>query len=702
MQHRRLRFLAPLVAVVLAALSASAQERFTVPDFITLPRVSQVAVSPDLTKLAWTCSVRDLKDDKNHRQIHLAYLVSGSDLTPCVLTREPGDSWEPIWVPGGEGLAFTSTRGGKAELWLNRFDGADPERLVESPISSALFSPDGTRIAFLAPPTKDPKRPGYGKDPEIRTTLEDPTRWPQLWLHERATGKRRQLTDGSAYIYDFDWHPDGKRLAFTFDPNGSEGVTEDHALGLIELDGTVRVLGEGPVKHIGPRFSPDGKRLAYYRDRSEPFDVYLTTKDIWVLDLGGERAPQNLTREWPGTASGRLASLADGSLHWSPDGAYLWFVGAERSNLNVYRVRADGGSAVEPITRVDGEIGGLSFGPALKLMAFSWTDFARPGDLFVAPAAPAAAGFTPVQITRVRDEVVKYGLRLPERRVWKSGDGTEVEGFLFLPRGFEKGKPVPVLFDAHGGPASRWGNSYSYRYMWHVLADHGFGSLLVNPRGSTGYGEKFQQGNFQGFGLGDFEDVMAGVDDLIGAGITAEDRIGMTGYSYGGYLTNAAISRTSRFKAAVSIAGGFNFVSAMAQNNPILPRAYYRPLESAEAMQRLFDHSPVARLNRITTPTLIIHGKEDTAVHPMQAIEMFQCLQMLGVPSKLILYPGEAHGINRPSHHRHYLEESIRWFQQYLPGWREAGGVELAAPPPKGESGAAGDSVHTGTASRRP
>jgi dipeptidyl aminopeptidase/acylaminoacyl peptidase len=681
MRNRLLSLCAPLTALLLAGLAARAQERFSVKDYLSLPRVSQGAISPDAKRLAWTRTVRDLKADKFLRQVHLADLSTGESRP---LTREPGNAWGPIWVPGGEGLAFYSTRGRKTELWLNRLDGADPERLVASPVSGALFSPDGSRIAFLAPPKTDPKRPGFGKDPEIRTSIEDPTEWPQLWVYERANGKRRQLTDGSAYVYDFDWHPDGRRLAFTFDPRGSEDLTEDHSLGLIDLEGKVVVLGEGPVKHVGPSFSPDGRRLAYYRDRSERFDVYLTVKDIWVRDLEGEGRPLNLTREWGGTPSGRLASGADGPLHWSPDGTHLWFVGAERANLNAYRVRADGRGKVEAVTRVDGEIGDLSFDRAFSTMAFGWTDFARPGDLFVTPAGTEA--FRPRQITHVRDEVAKHGLRMPERLVWKSADGTEVEGFLFLPRGRTEGTPVPVIFDAHGGPASRWGNAFSYRYMWHVLADHGFGSLLVNPRGSTGYGEAFQQGNFQGFGQGDFQDLMAGVDRLIADGVTAEDRIGMTGYSYGGYLTNLAISHTTRFKAAVSIAGGFNFVSAMAQSNSILPRAYYRPLESLEAMQRLFAHSPVARVMRITTPTLIVHGKDDTAVHPMQGVEMFNCLQLLGVPSKLILYPGEGHGINRPSHHRHYLEQSIDWFQQYLPGWREAGGVELA-PPPDGQRG---------------
>ena len=670
----RLLLAATLLAALFSSL-ATGQERFTVEDFVTLPMVGGGAISPDGQKIAWHRTVRDMKKNTYLRQVHWMDLTTGQSRE---LTREPGQAWGPMWTPDGKGLAFYSTRSGKSELYLNRFDGSDPELLVKSPVAHAVFSPDGRKIAFLAAPKKDPKRPGFGKDPEVWTSIEDPTGWPQLWVIDLDSQKRTQLTDGTTYVYDFDWHPDGQRLAFTFDPEGSEGLAEDHALGVIDLEGKVRVLGSGPVKYAEPRWSPDGRRLAYYRDRAEELDVYLTVKDIWVLDLETDGPRLNLTQGWSGNPTGRLASGGGDRLHWSPDGESIWFVGAERANLNVYRVATQGEGAVEAITPVTGEISNLSFDRAFVRMAFSWTDFTHPADIFVAPAKPTkVAAFHPDPVTHVRDRVKKLDLRMPERITWKSFDGTEVEGFLFLPRVHDQGQPVPVMFDAHGGPAYRWGNAFSYRYMWHVFADHGFGSLIFNPRGSTGYGEAFQRGNFKGMGQGDFRDLMAGVDTLLARGVTAPDRIGMTGYSYGGYLTNLAVSHTDRFKAAVTIAGAFNFVSAMGQSNSILPRAYYHPLASPENLRLMFEHSPVASSLAIKTPTLVIHGKNDTAVHYMQAVEMFTTLQLLKVPSKMILYPGEGHGINRPSHMRHYLEQSVLWLQKYLPGWKEAGGTAI-------------------------
>ncbi len=649
-----------VLAVFLLPGICLGQKRFTVEDFVSLPLVAHGVLSPGGKKLAFQRMRRDLKKDAILNQVFLADLEKDKVIQ---ITRAPGNSWAPMWTPDGKGLVFYSTRSGKPELWVTYLDGAEARKLCPYPVSSAKFSPDGKKLAFLAPPKKNPKVKGFGKDPEIRTWIEDKTKWPQLWVLDLESKKRTQLTNGESYIYQFDWRPDSKALAFTFDTKGSEGLSEDHHLGIIDLNGRVKVIGKGNFKYSYPKWSPDGSLLAVFRDRTEEFDVYLNVKDIFVLDPGSGRIIRNLTKSWHGNPTGMLSSPRE-EMHFSPDGKWIYFSGAEKATLNLYRVKVDGSGGVEPVTGVGGEIRSFSFDREFNKVSFLWSDFAHPGDIFVMDLD--SGEFKPKKITSIREMVKPYGFRSPKRITWKSFDGLEIEGFLFLPRDFEKKKPLPVIFHAHGGPAFRWGNSYSYRYMYHVWTSCGFGMLIFNPRGSTGYGQEFQRGNYKGLGQGDFKDLMAGVDYLIEKGITSPERIGMTGYSYGGYLTNLAISHTTRFKAAVSIAGAFNFPSAMAQTNSILPRAYYRPLESEENMLLMFRHSPVARAMKIKTPTLLIHGKKDTAVHYMQAVEMFTCLKLVGTPSKLILYPGEGHGINRPSHMKHYLEQSLAWFRKYL------------------------------------
>ena len=244
MKRSSLLMVLVLPAAGLLLPAAAAGDPFTVKDFVTLPMVGGEALSPDGNRLAYHRTVRDLKKDTYLRQVYLADLETGRILQ---LTREPGNSWGPMWTPDGKGLAFYSTRSGKPALWLTRLDGADPEKICDAPVSAAKFSPDGKKIAFLAPPKKTKKSQGFGKDPEVWTWVEDRAKWPQLWILDLATKKRTQLTGGKNYVYDFAWRPDGKALAYTFDPLGSEGVSEDHHLGLIDLEGKTRLLEAEPV-----------------------------------------------------------------------------------------------------------------------------------------------------------------------------------------------------------------------------------------------------------------------------------------------------------------------------------------------------------------------------------------------------------------------------------------------------------------------
>jgi len=203
--------------------------------------------------------------------------------------------------------------------------------------------------------------------------------------------------------------------------------------------------------------------------------------------------------------------------------------------------------------------------------------------------------------------------------------------------------------------------------------------MIVNPRGGTGYGPEFLRGVYRNFGTDDFLDIMAAVDAMIERGTFDPDRMGFTGYSYGGLMTDVVVSRTDRFKAAVSIAGIWNYVSAMGQNNPqLFIDSYDRAWD--KDLQRMWEHSPASRADRITTPTLIMHGKDDTPVDPRQSIEMFSYLQLNGVPSRLVLYPGEGHGINKPSHMIDYQTRELQWFRHYVLGEEEATGAEVPVP----------------------
>jgi len=275
--------------------------------------------------------------------------------------------------------------------------------------------------------------------------------------------------------------------------------------------------------------------------------------------------------------------------------------------------------------------------------------------------------------------VKEYDLRPAIKMSLPGADGQVVEGFLFLPPGAGETDNLPAIIEMHGGPFYRYGNAWTSRYPWQVLSRRGYAVFIANPRGGTAYGDEFLRGVYRNFGTDDFTDIMAAIDALAERGTIDPDRLGFTGYSYGGLMTNVVVSRTGRFKAAVSIAGIWNYVSAMGQSNPqLFIDSYRRPWDSDLGL--MWEHSPASRAADITTPTLVMHGKDDKPVDPRQSIEMFSYLQLNGVPSRLVLYPGEGHGINKPSHMIDYMGRELQWFDHYVKDDDSAEGAEAPAP----------------------
>ena len=652
-----------LPALLLALLAAAttgrplpAQEKeqeggFTVEKFLAIPMTGRLALSPQGDRIAFYRVERDLEKDTYNR---ILFLARPEQKRVTRLTGKGHSDWNPFWSKDGSTLYFFSNRGGKTALYANRFDGTDPRRIVgprKEGLGKPTFSPDGRRLAFLAPPAK---AKGFGRDPEVRTTLEDRSRWPQLWIKEIDSGRERQLTDGSTHVYDFDWSPDATRLAFTADRRGSSAVTEDHYLAMIDLKGKVKVLADQAAQHSRPCFSPTGDRLAFLRDRRIERGYYVNVTDLFVMDLDTGKVLQ-LTADAPYDLGG------GGWTRWHPDGESLWFLAARRAQRRLYRIPAVGGKARQ-VSKGKASVVTIDLDEKCTKAAFTMSDFAHPADLFTT----SLKEWQPRRWTKVRDSVAAYGLTGPSTMIWSSPDGIEVEGFLFLPPAMPKGAKVPLVVEIHGGPAGCWYNMFSHRYLWHLFAARGWATFLPNIRGSISYGEEFLRGNLNDFGGNDFKDVVAGVETVLDLGSIDKEKLAISGYSYGGFMVNMAITKTDMFKAAVSIAGGFNFLSCFAQTNPVLPEVYYNPLGSPKNLVKAFGDSPVASIHRVETPLLLMHGKRDEAVHYMQSLEFYNMLKLLEKPAKLILYPGEGHGINRPSHMVHYMKAEIDWLTRHL------------------------------------
>lgn len=681
---------------VAAAVSADPAPEFTLARFLEVPTLGSVSVSPDGEHVAWTWSRRDLEDDGRITRLWLGDVDNGKSRQ---LTFVDAGVRGLDWRPDGA-LSFLRTHDDNTQVWVNPLDGSEPRPVTDlsGGVSDYWWSPDGKYLVVLSDPgeveeetkTEDTDEEESDADPlaaaiydvqedradwTVYDRLEQPEDYLQLWLvavnknEPNVDVDPRQLTTEPMHPYHVAWSPDGQTLAVTFNRRFSSLVDEDQQVGLMDVaTGELEIITPADRHASYAAYSPDGKQLAYFMDRDVEFRAYLNLKDLIVRDLA--TGQETVVSPETTVGLGGSGSTPGGAPVWGHKGRYLYTPGANGTELDLYRIDTRKKSQ-EKVTELDGNLGSMSI--AGGTLAYVESALDKPGSVFVRPLNKNKLR----RLATTDDAVAEFNLQ-PAKKVQLPGhNGQVVEGFLFLPPGTGEADKLPAVIEMHGGPYYRYGNAWTTRYPWQVLSHQGFAVLIVNPRGGTGYGEEFVRGVYRNFGTDDYQDIMAAVDALVDQGTIDADRLGFTGYSYGGLMTNVVVSRTSRFKAAVSIAGIWNYVSAMGQNNPqLFVDSYKQPWNSD--LERMWQHSPASRAGQITTPTLVMHGKEDHPVDPRQSIEMFSYLQMNNVPSRLVLYPGEGHGINRPSHMIDYQTRELQWFRHYLMGDADA----VAAEPP--------------------
>lgn len=694
-----------LIGSALPVMAAAADEpAFTLARFLEVPVLVSPSVSPDGSQVAWLNTRRNLADDKRVTRLWLGDVKSNQARQ---LTFIDGGVGGLAWRPDGA-LSFLRTHDGEAQVWINPLDGSEPRPVTDiaGGVGAYWWSPDGQYLAVLADPAPDEQDdedeaeeaeegeelekdadsdplaadiyqvPDDRQDWEVRNRLEHPEDYQQVWVV--AVGPNgpcsetepRQLTFDPWNPQHIAWSPDGKTLAVTYNPRFSSLIDEDQQVALIEVASGEATIISDPLRHAShAAFSPDGKKLAFFTDRDEQYRAYLNLKDIVVRNLADGKTTV-VTGSTQLTLGG-TGSTPEEAPVWDRDNRHLYIRTADGTNLDLYEVDTRK-QTLRPLTDLDGNMVGMSL--AGGTLAYLETALDEPGTLFV-----GRPGKKMKAMASVNDAVAAYDLDHPRKLRLPGYDGGFVEGFLFLPPGATMDQKLPAIIEMHGGPYYRYGNAWTTRYPWQVLAKQGFAVMIVNPRGGTAYGADFLRGVYRNFGTNDFKDIMAAVDELVDRGVIDPDRLGFTGYSYGGLMTDVVVSRTDRFKAAVSIAGIWNYVSAMGQNNSqLLIDSYDHPWD--KDLQLMWQHSPASRANRIVTPTLIMHGTDDEPVDPRQSIEMFTYLQLNDTPSRLVLYPGEGHGINKPSHMIDYETRELQWFRHYVLGQEDAVGADDPVP----------------------
>jgi len=669
-----------------------AAETFTIEEFLQVPTLGSVAVSPDGKQVAWRKTHRDLDEDAYLTEL---WLGTADGKQARQLTYEDESTGNLAWRPDGT-LSFTRTADERAQVFVNPLDGSEPRAVTDfdHDVQAFWWSPDGTWLAVLAEGEKadddaDEDEAAEAADDEddededradwiVYDRLEHPDEYPQLWLVPAGQTtvpaddrEPRQLSQPPYNVHHVAWSPDGQTLAVTYNPLFSSLIDEEQHVALVDVASGEWTDISDPDRHASfAAFSPDGGRVAFFADREDAFRAYLNLKDLVVRDL----ATGETTVVTPGhqLALAGTGAIPENPAVWSEDGKTLYLDAGERTTHDIWRVDVKK-KTLERVTELVGNVG--SWAVSGGTLAYTESQRHLPGSVYTRPVKKDR----PRELATVNDAVAAYDLQPAQLLHVPGADGLTIDGFLYLPPGMGDQEKLPAIIEMHGGPYSRYGNEWSSRYPWQVLSHEGFAVFIANPRGGTGYGEQFLRGVYRNFGTDDYRDLMAAVDALVERGTIDPDRLGFTGYSYGGLMTDVVISRTDRFKAAVSIAGIFNYVSAMGQNNSQLFIDSYRQPWAGD-LERMWEHSPASRAARITTPTLVMHGLDDEPVDPRQSVELFHYLQLNGVPSRLVLYPDEGHGINRPSHMLDYETREVQWFRHYVLGDGEAAGAEPPVP----------------------
>ena len=621
-------------------------------------RISELALSGDGRQIAWL-EQSPRADGAASTSLLVATLGGARPRAIRIGKESSAPALSSLaWSPDGRRLALLSDAeaAGQLQVHLVEVGPGTTRRLtsLKGELGTLRFSPDGTTLAFLFTLNARAAAGPVAAKPTETGVIGVRMDVQRLAALDVASGRVRTVSPANLYVHEFDWAPDGRRwVATAAPPPGDDGWYSSKLYAIDASTGEPTVVF-APTTQIGcPRISPDGKSVAFVAGLMS--DEGVLGGEVFVVSAAGGE-PRNLT---PGRATS--ASF----VAWRPSSREILFAewadgGSSLASVDVASAR------VEPLWRgAEGlSASASSWGPTLAVAADGKTtaavrqSFEKPPEVWAGPISAWT------QVSRANPHPVRLWGEA-KSLTWKS-DGLDVQGWLVAPREITPGRRYPLIVDVHGGPAAAWVPSWPGSGGTLAFASDGFFVFLPNPRGSFGHGQAFTRGNVKDLGGGDLRDILAGVDEVVKAAPVDPQRLGLTGGSYGGFMTMWAVTQTRRIRAAVAVAGISNWQSYWGQNGIpawMLPyfgaTVYDDPAVYAKS-------SPITFIKNVATPTLILVGEGDIECPPPQSYEFWRALRTLGVKTELVVYAGEGHGLAKPENRKDEMRRTWDWFHAHL------------------------------------
>lgn len=643
---------------------APEQSEYSIDSILSGAYVAETAVSRDGSLVAYTVMRVQVEADRNARTSEIC--VANPDGTvKCAVGADKGVVSSPRFSPDGSRMAFLAPAEagdleGTMQVYVSRVSEEHTEQITQLPngVVALEWSPADDRLALVLVdvPQSVPGPEGAADDAIV--AAEQVVRM-NLWvLDARAEAEPVRLTDGDYRIEGLSWSPDGQSIAFTHaQASQPEGWHVD--VSIVDVEGKAVVpVAATPAAEMQPVFSPDGLTIAFIRGEEPTADF-----SAWRMEL----VPT------PGRTGGIKRTLGATwnempmPLGWSADGEAVFFEEAV-GTAHVIAALPVSGEPPMMLTPDDAVCGAVSLSADGSTLVYAMQDFRTAQEAYTAPATTKEA-LIPRRLSGVNQDVVGRAVPKVEVVSWTSPDGMDVEGILTYPLGYEEGESYPLVLSIHGGPAESFSQSYFGQpdvYPYATWAAKGYAVLRPNPRGSTGYGADFRKANIADWGGGPYTDLMAGVDKVIDMGLADPNRLAVVGWSYGGYMTANITTRTDRFKVAVVGAGPVDLVSQMGTTDlPDMVPAYMggHPWEIPDRYQ---SQSPIFGVGRVRTPTLILHGTDDTRVPYSQAQQWHAALRVTGVACAFVSYPRSGHVVQEPQLMKDLQIRVLEWVDERL------------------------------------